>query len=391
MGIPSPSAEGPLPASGDVQVQVTQPPRDRGHRGRVGVAGSVIQQSLARPERPWAPGLAASPQRPGARRRLPQVLLVGERPVARPRGQRRPFGEARRRDEPVQACPGDLPGEVELVEQHPEAVGPRVGPMVFHVGSYGRRAPPTPGPRGPEASATTARAGGGACFRRPRTPPGRRDTETGKQIQPRRRPLRRPRPGRARRRPGNSAPPTAGQERYGTAKCTDNHRNHVMPVTDKKSILYYTRHRSHILIALGADDGETQGPDEGRRRASTAADSRPCATTTRDPRPGAPAGELHLVLRSIWGGPRGRRDQPDPDADRRAADVPPLRGAKMTSHQQPDVDRRDERARAAADRQEDNDTLAKSYRYLRLAMVGLLLCLAVAVIVQSWNQRDILG
>ena len=63
----------------------------------------------------------------------------------------------------------------------------------------------------------------------------------------------------------------------------------------------------------------------------------------------------------------------------------------MTSHQQPDVDRRDERARAAADRQEDNDTLAKSYRYLRLAMVGLLLCLAVAVIVQSWNQRDILG
>src|SRR5215211_7946726 len=160
MGIPSPSAEGPLPASGDVQVQVTQPPRDRGHRGRVGVAGSVIQQPLARPERPWAPGLAASPQRPGARRRLPQVLLVGERPVARPRGQRRPFGEARRRDEPVQACPGDLPGEVELVEQHPEAVGPRVGPMVFHVGSYGRRAPPTPGPRGPEASATTARAGG---------------------------------------------------------------------------------------------------------------------------------------------------------------------------------------------------------------------------------------
>jgi hypothetical protein len=63
----------------------------------------------------------------------------------------------------------------------------------------------------------------------------------------------------------------------------------------------------------------------------------------------------------------------------------------MTSHQQPDVGGRDERARAAAARQQNNDTVAKSYRYLRLAMVGLLLCLAVAVIVQSWNQRDILG
>jgi hypothetical protein len=35
----------------------------------------------------------------------------------------------------------------------------------------------------------------------------------------------------------------------------------------------------------------------------------------------------------------------------------------MTSHLQPDVDGRDERTRAAADRQKDNDTLAKSYRY----------------------------
>lgn len=34
-----------------------------------------------------------------------------------------------------------------------------------------------------------------------------------------------------------------------------------------------------------------------------------------------------------------------------------------------------------------SDTLAKSYRYLRLAMVGLLLCVSVAVLFQSWRQE----
>jgi hypothetical protein len=46
----------------------------------------------------------------------------------------------------------------------------------------------------------------------------------------------------------------------------------------------------------------------------------------------------------------------------------------MTSQQNSDVDGRDEPAGAAAAQQQDSDTLAKSYRYLRLAMVGLLLC-----------------
>src|SRR6266542_1981438 len=78
---------------------------------------------------------AAAADRPGAGRRLPQVLLVGERPVALPRGRRRPLREARRRSQPVQACLGDLAGTVELVEQHAETVGPIVGPIVFHVGS----------------------------------------------------------------------------------------------------------------------------------------------------------------------------------------------------------------------------------------------------------------
>ena len=58
----------------------------------------------------------------------------------------------------------------------------------------------------------------------------------------------------------------------------------------------------------------------------------------------------------------------------------------MTSHQRSDVDGRDAPAKPAADERDDGDTLAKSYRYLRLAMVGLLLCLAVAVIVQTINQ-----
>jgi hypothetical protein len=47
------SAEGPLPAPGEVQVQVPQPPGDRGDRGRVGIAGGVVEQPLARPERWW--------------------------------------------------------------------------------------------------------------------------------------------------------------------------------------------------------------------------------------------------------------------------------------------------------------------------------------------------
>jgi hypothetical protein len=58
----------------------------------------------------------------------------------------------------------------------------------------------------------------------------------------------------------------------------------------------------------------------------------------------------------------------------------------MTSQPEFDVDGHDPPAKAAAGERRDSDTLAKSYRYLRLAMVGLLLCLAVAVIVQIVNQ-----
>jgi len=94
-----------------------------------------------------------------------------------------------------------------------------------------------------------------------------------------------------------------------------------MRVTDKASISYYT---VIDLIALGAHDGGTGGPDEGRQRASRAAGPWPRAATAWGPRLCAPARELHLVLRPIWGGPRGRGDQPDPDADGRVADVPPL-------------------------------------------------------------------
>src|SRR5215217_1380522 len=65
--------------------------------------------------------------------------------------------------------------------------------------------------------------------------------------------------------------------------------------------------------------------------------------------------------------------------------------AEMTSRQRADVDGRGEPARAATDQQQGSDTLAKSYRYLRLAMVGLLLCLAAAVLYQSWNQGRLLG
>lgn len=54
--------------------------------------------------------------------------------------------------------------------------------------------------------------------------------------------------------------------------------------------------------------------------------------------------------------------------------------------QQKSADGRDEPVGAAAARQKGSDTLAKSYRYLRLAMVGLLLCVAVAVLIQIWRQ-----
>jgi hypothetical protein len=65
--------------------------------------------------------------------------------------------------------------------------------------------------------------------------------------------------------------------------------------------------------------------------------------------------------------------------------------AEMTSHERTDVDARDAQTRAAIAQQEDRGTVKKSYRYLRLAMVGLLLCLAAAVLYQSWNQGDLLG
>jgi hypothetical protein len=65
--------------------------------------------------------------------------------------------------------------------------------------------------------------------------------------------------------------------------------------------------------------------------------------------------------------------------------------AEMTSQQRADVDGRREPARAAADQQQDGDAIKKSYRYLRLAMVGLLLCVAAAVLYQIWRQGDLLG
>ena len=67
------------------------------------------------------------------------------------------------------------------------------------------------------------------------------------------------------------------------------------------------------------------------------------------------------------------------------------RGAEMRSQQQSDVDGRGEPAGAAAAPPQGSDTLAKSYRYLRLAMVGLLLCLAAAVAYQRWGNGDVLG
>jgi hypothetical protein len=58
----------------------------------------------------------------------------------------------------------------------------------------------------------------------------------------------------------------------------------------------------------------------------------------------------------------------------------------MTAQQNSDGDGGDERARAEAGERRDSDIVAKSYRYLRLAMVGLLLCLAAAVGYQSVRQ-----
>jgi hypothetical protein len=65
--------------------------------------------------------------------------------------------------------------------------------------------------------------------------------------------------------------------------------------------------------------------------------------------------------------------------------------AEMTSQQRADVDGRGDPAGAAAAQRQGSDTIAKSYRYLRLAMVGLLLCLAMAVLYQSVRQGDLLG
>jgi hypothetical protein len=58
----------------------------------------------------------------------------------------------------------------------------------------------------------------------------------------------------------------------------------------------------------------------------------------------------------------------------------------MTSQPNSDVDVRGGPAGAAAAHPQDSDTFAKSYRYLRMAMVGLLLCVAAAVLYQSWRQ-----
>ena len=53
-----------------------------------------------------------------------------------------PLAGAGRRGQPVQACLGDLAGEVELVQQHAKPAGPMVVyPMVFHVGSFTVAAP----------------------------------------------------------------------------------------------------------------------------------------------------------------------------------------------------------------------------------------------------------
>jgi hypothetical protein len=56
-----------------------------------------------------------------------------------------------------------------------------------------------------------------------------------------------------------------------------------------------------------------------------------------------------------------------------------------------DVEVRAAPSGAPGGQQQDSDILAKSYRYLRTAMVGLLVCLAAAVVYQSWRQGDLLG
>ena len=61
----------------------------------------------------------------------------------------------------------------------------------------------------------------------------------------------------------------------------------------------------------------------------------------------------------------------------------------MTLQHNSDGDGRDEPAGAGERR--DSEIVAKSYRYLRLAMVGLLLCLAAAVLYQSLRQGRLLG
>src|SRR5215207_981942 len=56
-----------------------------------------------------------------------------------------------------------------------------------------------------------------------------------------------------------------------------------------------------------------------------------------------------------------------------------------------DVDVYGEPGGATAHDPHANDTLTKSYRYLRTAMAGLLVCLAAAVVYQSVRQDDLLG
>jgi hypothetical protein len=60
-----------------------------------------------------------------------------------------------------------------------------------------------------------------------------------------------------------------------------------------------------------------------------------------------------------------------------------MHGVEMASQPNSDGDGSDERR--------DSDIVAKSYRYLRLAMVGLLVCLAAAVGYQRWVKGDVLG
>jgi hypothetical protein len=71
----------------------------------------------------------------------------------------------------------------------------------------------------------------------------------------------------------------------------------------------------------------------------------------------------------------------------RSRDLGHLAGGEMTFEQTADVDGDDEAGGAAAAQEQDSDTLARSYRYLRLAMVGLLLCVAIAVLIQSGHQH----